>query len=75
MRPFAPDEEIACRDLGHNRDWWVSEKPEERIQAARLCQGCPVITACYDHGRRHGEVGVWGGVDLGSRARVTKDKS
>ena len=69
MRPFAPDESIPCRDGGHDRNWWVSENARERDHAARLCHGCPVLVACYDHGRRHGEVGVWGGVDLGSKTR------
>ena len=41
----------------------------ERDEAARRCTSCPVLAACYDHGRRNGEVGVWGGVDLGMTKR------
>jgi hypothetical protein len=41
---------------------WVSDDRAEREQAARECDGCPVMQACAAAGE--GEAfGVWGGVD------------
>ena len=70
MRPFTPDEPTACQ--GDDLRLWVSENARDRDEAARRCGGCPVIVDCYAHGDRHGEVGVWGGVDLGMRTRPPK---
>ena len=41
---------------------WLSDDPDERRWAARLCAGCPAITECYEAGELE-EFGVWGGVD------------
>lgn len=70
MRPFTPDVPTPCK----GDDWrlWISEDAAERDEAARRCTGCPVIVACYTHGDREGEVGVWGGVDLGMTKRPAK---
>ena len=69
MRPFDPDEATPCRDPGNDWRWWISDDAADRDQAGALCRPCPVLAACHDHGRRNGEVGVWGGVDLGTKPR------
>ena len=71
MRLFTPDEPRPCD--GDDRDLWISESAAERDEAARRCHGCQYIVACYAYGDRHGEVGVWGGVDLGMRKRPPKE--
>lgn len=44
-----------------NPDWSPRFALRCQEQAARVCTGCPVRVECYDHAKRNGEVGVWGG--------------
>ena len=47
---------------------WLSEYPEDRTQAVRLCEGCPVIMECWSAAvARDERWGVWGGVDRSPR--------
>lgn len=59
-RPHCADQEVS--------HLWLSEHPEERALAIRLCQGCPVLIECWGAASARRETfGVWGGVD---RTRV-----
>jgi hypothetical protein len=52
-----------CSDYGATL--WTSEKLEERREAARLCQGCPVQAECLAAAQaRRERFGVYGGKDL-----------
>ena len=51
---------------------WLSDDPDERRWAARLCAGCPAITECYEAGELE-EFGVWGGVDRTARPKSKKE--
>jgi hypothetical protein len=52
-----------CSDYG--ADLWTSDKLEERREAARLCQGCPVQTECLSAAQaRREKFGVYGGKDM-----------
>jgi hypothetical protein len=43
---------------------WISEDPEDRAQAIKICAGCPIIKVCGDVASRRREPwGVWGGRD------------
>ena len=41
---------------------WLSDDPDERRWAARLCADCPAITECREAGQAEG-FGIWGGID------------
>lgn len=52
-----------CSDPG--ADLWISDRLEERREAVRLCQGCPVQTECLSAAQaRRERFGVFGGVDM-----------
>jgi hypothetical protein len=56
LRPHCSDPESHCM--------WLSEHPQERALAARMCGGCPVIAECGDAADANGErFGVWAGID------------
>ena len=44
---------------------WTSDDPAERLIAVVLCTGCPLLEVCGQAGEEGGEIGVWGGRDLG----------
>lgn len=47
---------------------WLSEYPEERAQAAKLCEGCPVLIECWTASvARDERWGVWAGIDRSPR--------
>lgn len=49
-----------CGDW-QERDYWLSDDPSEREQAAAWCAGCPVIRECGEAADENGErFGVWG---------------
>ena len=49
-----------CSDAG---SWlWLSDDPADRVEGARLCQGCPVFDPC-DEVWQHQRFGVWAGHD------------
>lgn len=53
---------------------WLSDDPDERRWAARLCADCPVLGEC----RRAGELerwGVWGAVDRSPKSTTSKETS
>jgi hypothetical protein len=56
-----------CSDPG--AEWLLlSEHEAERVEAAGLCRGCPVITEWGDAAEANQERwGVWGGVDRSVR--------
>lgn len=56
--------------VGRDPDMWftkpgVSPNPE----AIRLCNTCPLVDACREHGIRHEHFGVWGGLTELDRKR------
>ena len=52
-----------CSDYG--ADLWISERLEERREAAQLCQGCPVQIECLSAAQaRREKFGVYGGKDM-----------
>lgn len=49
---------------GDGSDRWVSDDRDQRDDAARLCQSCPLIVVCRDYDNAvHPTHGVWAGVD------------
>lgn len=42
---------------------WLSDRHEDRHEAAEQCAGCPVLDACAAAGQ-HERFGVWGGRDV-----------
>ena len=49
---------------------WLSEDQEERDVASRLCEGCPVLRACFTSAAKSGATfGVFGGHDFTTRTR------
>jgi hypothetical protein len=61
-----------CSDPGSS-ELWLSEREEERAEAARLCVGCPVLEPCGQVGQ-HERFGVWGSVDKTPRPyKINKD--
>jgi len=49
---------------------WLSEDQEERDLASRLCEGCPVLRACFTSATKSGATfGVFGGHDFTTMAR------
>jgi hypothetical protein len=54
---------------------WLSEHPQDRAIAAKLCRGCPVLTVCRDTAEERDERwGVWGGIDRSRRPGRPKNK-
>lgn len=52
---------IPCRTVdGPSR--WISDRHEDRREAAEQCAGCPVLDACAEVGQ-HEPFGTWGGRD------------
>lgn len=61
MRELFPgaDQGICATIAG---DWWFPQKGESTKPAKRVCAGCPVQTACREHGILHERLGIWGGL-------------
>ena len=59
---LARDLFVPCAGPWDGDSPWLSDDPDERRWAARLCAGCPAITECYEAGELE-KFGVWGGVD------------
>lgn len=52
---------------------WFSLKPREIALAVRLCQDCPIKSACYATAVENDERnGVWGGTDFNSEYKLTE---
>ena len=50
---------------------WISDHPGERVQAARLCVGCPVLRECRQAADARDERWhVWGGRDYTRKPRT-----
>lgn len=68
---------IPCRVVSGS-SLWLSDRHEDRHEAAEQCAGCPVLDACAEVGR-HEPFGVWGGRDVtvrpGQKRTPTKAKS
>jgi hypothetical protein len=59
-----------CRDP-ETHHYWVSDHPGERLQATRLCHGCPVISECrHAADARDERWHVWGGKDYTRRQKA-----
>ncbi len=57
-------QEIPCR-VAEEPQIWISEDPDERAEAASLCEPCPVRAVCQETAIAAKEAfGVWGGRDL-----------
>jgi hypothetical protein len=55
-------------------DLWVSESVEDRRHAARLCNGCSVISECRRVAEARGEkFAVWGGRDFSPQSKRRAD--
>ncbi|MFI2710494.1 WhiB family transcriptional regulator [Micromonospora sp. NPDC018662] len=62
--------QAAC--AGSDANWWTGDCPD-RIQAVRICLGCPVREACLADGLANGDTGVVrGGVMLHRSRRRTE---
>ena len=47
---------------------WISDDPGDQVQAAALCTGCPVISACRNYIHRYPrEQGVYAGKTYAER--------
>ena len=65
---------IPCAGPWDGDSPWLSDDPDERRWAARLCADCPVLGDC----RRAGELerwGVWGAVDRSPKSTTSKETS
>lgn len=61
----ASGEHVPCRVPEH-APAWLSDRHEDRAEAAQACEGCPALDACAEVGR-HEPFGVWGGRDVTQR--------
>lgn len=69
-KPYHWKDRARCKKEGEHLDW-MSEGYREVTTCMKMCQRCPVQTACFKYARREGfDVGVWGGIPFG---RVTRD--
>lgn len=59
----------ACVD--ENPEWWFPYPSQPFNDARRICEKCPIRSACYEYGTATGQSGVWGGVDL-DQGRVVR---
>jgi WhiB family redox-sensing transcriptional regulator len=59
-------EQAECRS--HPTRWFFPEQGETPRRAIAICNRCPVIVECREHGRRHESYGVWGGEMQGGRS-------
>ena len=61
----------ACRETDPDAFYPDVDDPFQRSTVAaakRVCQGCPVRTACLDYALTHGEKhGIWGGLTVTER--------
>ncbi|WP_286218925.1 WhiB family transcriptional regulator [Paraoerskovia sediminicola] len=52
---------------------WISEDPDDQVQAARRCVGCPALEQCDAYGLTFTrEGGVWGGRTVAERRLVAR---
>ncbi len=59
-----------CTDI--LTDYWTSDDPQERMEAAELCVPCPVREACLAGAMERREAfGVWASVDFSYGTRTT----
>ena len=74
-------ERAACRD--HPIELWFPPRGDDQfdrtVQAAQaeaiaICRTCPVIAECREHGIRHEDYGVWGGLTAPQRASIRKQR-
>lgn len=68
----APDLPGALCVTSPDRDYWTSEDPNERAEAAKVCRHCPVLIPCRNWALSlpPGFVGVLGGILPGARRRA-----
>jgi hypothetical protein len=50
-------------------DWWFSDRAAERVEAIRICHGCPIRRPCAVAGE-YERYGVWGGQDKTPASKV-----
>ena len=65
----------ACRNLSKEQMRWFFTEPEDGSlykKAQKICQDCPVRTACLEFALEHGEPGVWGGTTEAQRKRMRR---
>lgn len=61
-----------CGEPG-THDYWLSDDPAERRQAATWCAGCPVLELCGEDAEAQDErFGVWGGQDRTPRRKENR---
>lgn len=53
---------LPCR-VAFGSSLWLSDRHEDRHEAAEQCAGCPVLDACAEVGQ-HEPFGTWGGRDV-----------
>lgn len=44
------------------------------VATKRICEGCPVLEKCREHGLRHEKFGIWGGLSERERRRIRKEQ-
>jgi WhiB family redox-sensing transcriptional regulator len=64
-------DQASCK--GAPTDWFYPEGAEVNAEALYLCEKCPVIDECRDHGVIYEEWGIWGGLSASQRRRVRKE--
>ena len=64
-------DEAACKNSP--TDWFYPEGAEVVPEALALCENCPVMDECRDHGVIYEEWGIWGGLTASQRRRVRKE--
>jgi WhiB family transcriptional regulator, redox-sensing transcriptional regulator len=69
-----PDWRRSAACLGRDTNLWYPEGAQRRNarEAKAVCQGCPVRAECLDFAIKHGERGVWGGLNEYERAKLTR---
>lgn len=50
-----------CQEI--DPEIWFSNRAEDKTNAKRICQGCPVRKECFERGKEE-RWGIWGGVDM-----------
>lgn len=62
------DDTAAC--IGHPVDWWFPADKTNATTAKAICNTCPLIEPCREHGIKHERHGVWGSLTVRERSAL-----
>lgn len=63
----------ACRGMD---DLFFPEEGHNTLPAKKVCDGCPVVSACLEYALETGQrYGVWGGTSEKERKRMNREAS